>query len=334
MAILVMDMPQVSVIIPTYNRQQAIIRTLGSLAQQSISSTDIQVVVVDDGSSSSLKQLEELEFPFQLILIRQTNQGATRARNLGADHSNGQTIIFLDDDISLNLQALESLNRHCALEEKAIVIGTLIIPDEIINQSSFASIFKRPVATQDGYIHYTQCMTGLLAIRRDDFFSLGQFQDPTGGWPNWDDVDFGYRAHLQGYKLLKCTEAVGQHWDESLLSLESSYNRLWQASKSAARLFQVHPELKPEIRMFRDSLPIDPEQDSISLVIRKLVRKASSTSASLWVMERMVNWLEQIGSPLLLMRPLYRWILGGYIYRGYRAGEHELELVNSTDGDE
>jgi hypothetical protein len=36
-------------------------------------------------------------------------------------------------------------------------------------------------------------------------------QDPTGGygWPNWDDVEFGYRAYLSGYRHYKAAEQLG-----------------------------------------------------------------------------------------------------------------------------
>lgn len=58
-------------------------------------------------------------------------------------------------------------------------------------------------------------MTGLIAIKKSDFFGLGMFQDPTGGWPNWDDVDFGYRAVKVGFyygAVLQLSWSTGTTW--------------------------------------------------------------------------------------------------------------------------
>lgn len=59
----------VSVIIPTYNRRESLQRTLESLAQQTFSTDDFEVIVVDDGSTDSTAQIQQIEWPFTLHLI-------------------------------------------------------------------------------------------------------------------------------------------------------------------------------------------------------------------------------------------------------------------------
>lgn len=336
-----MNQARLSVVIPTYNRKDTLARTLGSLAAQSMRAGDFQVILVDDGSADSTHELQENSYPFPFTYLRQSNLGATQARNMGAAQSNGKTLVFLDDDICIRPQALEKLETHCWGEERTIALGTLVTPDELIQRSIFARVASLSTPQVDRDLHFSQCMTGLLAIRRSDFFILGQFQDPSGGWPNWDDLDFGYRAHRQGFRLLQCVEAIGEHYDYSLLNLESSYNRLWRASKSAVRLFEVYPELQYEIPMFRDSLPIRLNQDSPRLMGRKLLRRIASTRCVLWWLESLTRSVEKFysGKPLSssahhsphLLLPLYRWIVGGYIYRGYQAGLHEASLAAGSD---
>jgi hypothetical protein len=167
-------------------------------------------------------------------------------------------------------------------------------------------------------------MTGLLCVWRKDFLDLGMFQDPTGGWPNWDDVDFGYRAHQAGYQLERVYSAVAEHWDYALADWRKACQRWQKAGYSGARLFERYPALVNHIPMFCDKGPIAWKEDSLGLILRKLARQATSSRLVMWMMESLVPILEHLAPTANGLRLLYRWIISGYIYRGYRAGLHEL----------
>ena len=88
----------VSVVIPTFNRAQYIVRTITSVTNQSFS--DFELIIVDDGSTDSTEELvNELSLNDPRIkYIKSTNMGVSHARNLGVDNSSGQLIAFLDSD--------------------------------------------------------------------------------------------------------------------------------------------------------------------------------------------------------------------------------------------
>jgi len=322
----------VNVIIPTYNRKELLRRTLASLAQQTFPADRFEVIVVDDGSSDGTEALARNTFPFSLRYLRKTNQGATAARNRGAKHSKGEYLVFVDDDIVLEPITLAALVNELSLCQRTIILGTLRLPAQLKAKSPFASIGQHDVAGQHdgGYVPFQECQTGLLAIKRADFVSLGMFQDPAGGWPNWDDVDFGYRAHPQGFRFIRCKDAVGEHWDYALTSLRIACQRWWRASKSAVRLFHKYPEIQPHLPMFRDKTPIAWGQDPPRLVARKLARHGASSRPALWGLEQLVHVLEQRYPSPALLRPLYRWVIGGYIFRGYREGLREHGPVEGS----
>ena len=71
--------PEISVIIPTYNRKASILRTLESLGQQTLAADCFEVVVVDDGGSDGTDALAQLTYPFRILYVRQTNQGSAAA---------------------------------------------------------------------------------------------------------------------------------------------------------------------------------------------------------------------------------------------------------------
>lgn len=89
-------MPSVSVIIPTYNRAQKVVRAISSVLYQTFN--DYEIIVVDDGSTDSTKaaiaQFEE----YVTYIAYPSNLGVSAARNIGIGRSSAPFIAFLDSD--------------------------------------------------------------------------------------------------------------------------------------------------------------------------------------------------------------------------------------------
>lgn len=92
------DKPLISVVIPAYNRAYIIKDSLQSVLDQTY--TNIEVVVVDDGSSDETADvIDAIEDERVLKCVRVTpNQGPSHARNAGVDAANGDYIAFQDSD--------------------------------------------------------------------------------------------------------------------------------------------------------------------------------------------------------------------------------------------
>ena len=174
------------------------------------------------------------------------------------------------------------------------------------------------------FVHFSGCKTGVLSVKREDFLAVGMFQDPTGGWPNWDDVDFGYRAHLQGFRLWQSYRATAHHYDHSLASLEINCKRAEQASRSVVRLFRRYPELTPHFSAYENKRPMSLWTDSPSLLLRKAARRTMSSPPLLEAMKQLAAILEKQRPESRLLVPLYRAIVGAHIQKGYRQGLREL----------
>lgn len=100
----------ISVIIPLYNREKIIIKTLSSLSQQTYK--DFEVVIVNDGSTDSSElvvseYLQKSTDQNSYYFLNQKNQGAPAARNAGFKKSKGEFILFCDADAILEPMALE-----------------------------------------------------------------------------------------------------------------------------------------------------------------------------------------------------------------------------------
>ena len=94
-------MDTVSVIIPTYNCSDRLMRALCSVADQTFPLDHIEVIVVDDGSTDDTSARVS-EFSAQIDMhvryVRQNNAGPAAARNHGIRLAKGSVIAFLDDD--------------------------------------------------------------------------------------------------------------------------------------------------------------------------------------------------------------------------------------------
>jgi glycosyltransferase involved in cell wall biosynthesis len=94
-----MTEPLVSIIIPAYNAAEFMGETLDSVFAQTYKNWE--VILVNDGSSDTA-QLEQVlqRYPSNLTYIKQENQGAAVARNIGLRAANGEFVAFLDADDS------------------------------------------------------------------------------------------------------------------------------------------------------------------------------------------------------------------------------------------
>ncbi len=87
--------PQVSVVMPTRNRERLAVATLRTVLAQGV---DLEVVVVNDGSTDdTVQRIHELGDP-RVSVVEGGGNGVAAARNLGIHHARGQWIAFKDDD--------------------------------------------------------------------------------------------------------------------------------------------------------------------------------------------------------------------------------------------
>lgn len=99
----------VSVVIPTRNRRQLLLRTLRTALRQDVG--DLEVIVVDngseDGTSAALRRISDE----RLRVIRHEPPGVAEARNRGLEVARGRWVAFLDDD---DLWSPRKLGRQLA----------------------------------------------------------------------------------------------------------------------------------------------------------------------------------------------------------------------------
>lgn len=116
-----MAFPQISVIIPIYNKEKYLKKCIESVINQTYSK--LEIILIDDGSKDSsweiIQSYEKLDS--RIIAIHQANQGVVSARKNGYLKSTGEYISFIDADDWLDLNFYESFVR-CIQENDADII--------------------------------------------------------------------------------------------------------------------------------------------------------------------------------------------------------------------
>lgn len=112
----------VSVIVPVYNCETYISDCLDSILNQSYK--ELEIIVVDDGSTDSTKSiLDNYKHIENIKIVSQVNSGVSSARNLGIKLSSGKYVCFVDGDDLISPIYLEQLMLYCLLDSDCIPIS-------------------------------------------------------------------------------------------------------------------------------------------------------------------------------------------------------------------
>ena len=115
---------KISIVIPVYNGGQYLKRCIDSICDQTY--TDWEIIAIDDGSSDdSLEILEECKkyIKDKLTIITQENRGVARTRNRGIEVSQGDYLMFIDNDDYVDRDYFENYLAVIEKEDCDCVIG-------------------------------------------------------------------------------------------------------------------------------------------------------------------------------------------------------------------
>ena len=125
-------MKKLSVIVPCYNAEKYISKTLDSLVNQTLD--NFEVIVINDGSTdNSLNIINSYKekYPHIIKVHNQKNKGIAATRNVGLDLVTGEYIGFLDSDDNASYDMFEKMYNKAKEKDLEIVVSnfTWIYPD-------------------------------------------------------------------------------------------------------------------------------------------------------------------------------------------------------------
>ncbi len=181
-----MNKPLISVIIPAYNAQKTIKRTIESALNQTFS--DFELIIVNDGSQDSTLEIVSSISDPRLKVFSYPNAGAAVGRNRGFSHSIGEFIAFLDADDLWTSDKLEAqLKALQANPEAAVAYSWADIIDESDQYLCLGSHI-----TANGNVYAQLLLVCFVVsgsnplIRRQAFVEVGGFDESLPASQDYD----------------------------------------------------------------------------------------------------------------------------------------------------
>ncbi len=173
----------VSVVMPVYNGEGHIAKTIISVKEQTY--PKVELIVVDDGSSDSTCEIVKGFDGFSVNLFRQQNQGSAAARNRGVHEASGDWIAFLDaDDLWLPTK-LEDQLASCGDREwsytDTIFLGGV---NDGRRDSDFTKKYSGDILEE--LVKGNFISTSTVLVSRQAFLAVGGFDESLQSIQDWE----------------------------------------------------------------------------------------------------------------------------------------------------
>jgi GT2 family glycosyltransferase len=210
--------PAVSIVVPTYNRVDRLGRVLQALADQTVPATDIEVIVVSDGSTDGTADyLSGDDLPRPVVAVLQDNGGPAAARNGGLRRATADLVLFIDDDVipteTLVAEHLAAQRAHPG----TVVIGPMLTPPDHPMQVwvrwEQQMLYKQYDALAAGRYSATarQFYTGNVSVPRALLERYGGFDE---SFRRAEDIELAYRFADDGVEFHFERGAEAYHYAE------------------------------------------------------------------------------------------------------------------------
>lgn len=225
----------VSVIIPAFNREKVLKRAIESCLNQTV--TDIEVIVIDDGSTDGTKEVVESISDSRVKYIYQENAGACAARNYGIREASGEYIAFQDSDDAWHSEKLEKQLKVLKEKNADIVFCGFVKRFISGKERKIPECFENKFYTQRELIYEsivsTQTIIGKAGVIRNVLFDESM--------PRMQDYDFIIRASAT-YKVFGLAEYLVDVYEQtdSITASKKQYKKRMEVTE---KLLEKYPDL-------------------------------------------------------------------------------------------
>jgi glycosyltransferase involved in cell wall biosynthesis len=204
-----------SVVVPVYNGGSDLKECVAAI--QAAISPSSELIVVDDGSTDG--SFDVAKVLGARVFSTGTRKGPGAARNVGAQHAQGEYLIFIDADCLIRPDTLSKLQRLIRSNpEIDAVFGSY---DDAPRDRGLISQYKN---LSHHYVHQVSSerastfWAGCGCIKRSLFFQLGGFDTERFCRPSIEDIHLGYRAKLEGANIYLAKDIQVSHLKKWTLS--------------------------------------------------------------------------------------------------------------------
>jgi glycosyltransferase involved in cell wall biosynthesis len=239
-----MIQPELSVVIPTYNRLDTLREVVPTLLAQDLPHDRYELLICDSNSSDGTAEyLASVRTDHSNVRhLPGAYTGRAMARNAGVTAAGGEVILFNDSDILASPDLLSQHLRHHRERERIAVVGWEV---QVKDLGDYA--YKRDHPEARGHLHpssrktlsWLYFLTGNASVRRADLLQVGSFDESFTGYGH-EDLELGYRLQKAGVTILYEAGAVNYHCQD--VPHDDQKEKMKLAGRSTVRFYRKHPD--------------------------------------------------------------------------------------------
>jgi GT2 family glycosyltransferase len=275
-------LPRISVIVPTYNRSQHLMRALRAFREDSLPAEKFEIIVADDGSSDGTEALVRsfmAEYRIKYHFQEDLGFRPSAARNAAAKLADGDVLAFFDaGQLPGPSFAASHLSAHTRLPGlHSALVGMVYGYDQSgltpyatrANELSAERLYRSiPKESDPRYATFARLgfdlrrlplppllfWAGNCSVRTEDFWDVGGFDESYTEW-GMEDVDLAYRLWDRGTTFAVCQDG----WAIELYHHQRDWGANFQSlARNIEKFLQDCGPLTPAREILTMLLPVSP----------------------------------------------------------------------------
>ena len=283
----------ISIVIPVFNRERIVLRTLECIALQD--TRDFTLIIVDNNSTdeslSVVSSWAKRNPDIDCIILSETKPGAAAARNCGLRHVTTEHVLFFDSDDYMAHNHISSAISLIKSNPEADVFGWEGLQEQKDGKMKTARFSVQNPLRE--HLIFATLATFRYAIRTDLIRKVGAWNEDLR---TWDDYELGVRILLENPIIVK---RPGKPLVKSFFS-EISYTANAFSANTAMyekplNLIEVYlkdkrPDLLPWIDYRRAVLAAFYAMEDDAQNAARLLKQASSGKTPTWIVKTLYFW--------------------------------------------
>ena len=317
----------ISVIIPTYNRQDVIGECIASLQAQTY--PHFEAILIDDGSADETVAVckELAKNDSRLVLVEAAHGGVSAARNKGLDIAKGQYILFVDSDDMAHPLLLEEL-LTAMQSSNAPIAGTMVYDVYYKNWSKVHENIAKP-ASPEGFLHQNHADALQTVFASSNAFSkipgTMMRRDWIGNTRFREDLSIGEDFYFIYENLIKGADTAvlakkryycrihttNTSWDYSFTGFWSRFFRrelVWKSEEALGRTEYANCQKREAFHSFHMCLLRNGPSSTDSKKIRKTVKQYRKVLFPTLSLKLKLQYYAAVYFPALYI-PLYKFVM-------------------------
>jgi len=218
----ILTFPEISISIVNLNGEKYLKDCLDSIKKLNYPQDKLEIILVDNGSTDKSLNLVSSGYPQVKIIKNGKNMGFAYANNQAARAAKGEYVAFLNNDTRVDKDWLIELLRPIYMDKEVVASGSKVLSFDgekidfvggMINfeGKGFQIDYGIPVE-EDNYNKYAFLPFvngGAMLVNRRVFLDVGGFDEDFFAY--YEDVDFGWRLWVLGYKVIFSPKSIVYH---------------------------------------------------------------------------------------------------------------------------